>query len=117
MILPVNLRPSGSGTSTMSRGTDTIETVWATGSSEAMIIVSVRYVLRPTPASTPTSRTLTRGTVGVADGDGLAEALGLGTGVARKLGSGSGVPSGPASAVGDGSVKISSAVSLATSVA
>ena len=44
----------------MSRGMETIETVPATGSSEATIIVSVRYVLRVGAESTPTSRTLTR---------------------------------------------------------
>ena len=45
----------------MSRGIDTIETVLPTGSSEATIIVSVRAVLRPTPESTPISRTVMRG--------------------------------------------------------
>src|SRR5690349_8367218 len=103
----------------MSRGTDTIDTVSVSGSSEAMIIVSVRYVLRPTPASTPTSRTLTRGSAGVPVGDGLALALALGDAEAgiRKLGSGSALGRRPARAVGEGSAKISSAVSRATSVA
>ena len=58
----------------MSRGIEIIETVFDTGSSETTIIVSVRYVFRPTPASTPTIRPVTRGTVGLADGD--AEASG-----------------------------------------
>ena len=49
LILPRNLRPSASGTSTMSRGIEIIETVLDTGSSETTIIVSVRYVFRPTP--------------------------------------------------------------------
>jgi hypothetical protein len=61
--------------------------------------------------------TLTRGTAGVGDGDGLAEVLALGDAGMRKLGSGSGVPTGPAIAVGEGSVKISSAASRAASVA
>ena len=42
LSLPLNLRPSGSGTSTMSRGMEIIDTVWPTGSSETTIIVSVR---------------------------------------------------------------------------
>ena len=49
LILPRNLRPSANGTSTMSRGIEIIETVLDTGSSETTIIVSVRYVFRPTP--------------------------------------------------------------------
>src|SRR5918993_5629141 len=60
--------------STMSRGSDSIETVLPTGSSEATIIVSVRNVERPIPESTPISSTFTRGTAGVAEG--LAEADG-----------------------------------------
>ena len=76
MILPLYFRPSGSGTSTMSRGTETIETVSLTLSSDATIIVSVRYVFRPTPASTPTRSTFTRGTAGVGEGLGLTVALG-----------------------------------------
>ena len=44
----------------MSRGSDTIETVWPTGSSEATIIVSVSDALRSGSLSTPTSRTLIR---------------------------------------------------------
>ena len=58
----------------MSRGIEIIETVFDTGSSETTIIVSVRYVFRPTPESTPMIRPVTRGTVGLADGD--AEASG-----------------------------------------
>ena len=60
----------------MSRGMEAMDTVFATGSSEATIIVSVSAVFRPTPESMPISRTLTRGTPGVADGaaDGEAEA-------------------------------------------
>ena len=76
LILPRNLRPSDSGTSTMSRGIDTIDTVWATGSSETTIIVSVRYVLRPTPESTPMIRPLIRGTAGVAEGSSDADGSG-----------------------------------------
>ena len=56
-----NTPPVARGTSTMSRGTETIETVLPTGSSEATIIVSVRAVLRPTPESTPMSRIVMRG--------------------------------------------------------
>ena len=74
LILPRKVRPSGSGTSTMSRGIDAMETVFATGSSDATIIVSVSAVLRPTPESMPISRTFTRGIAGVGDGDGEAEA-------------------------------------------
>ncbi len=44
----------------MSRGSDTIETVLPTGSSEATIIVSVSDALRSGSLSTPTSRTLIR---------------------------------------------------------
>jgi hypothetical protein len=62
---------------------------------------------------------LTRGSAGVAVGDGLALAVALGDADAgiRKLGSGSALGSGPARAVADGWAKISSAVSRATSVA
>ena len=67
--MPRKVRPSGSGTSTMSRGIDARETVFPTGSSDATIIVSVRAVFRPTPESTPISRTFTRGIAGVGDGD------------------------------------------------
>ena len=45
-----------SGTLTMSRGTDTIETVWPTGSSEATIIVSVSDAVRSGSLSTPTQQ-------------------------------------------------------------
>ncbi len=60
----------------MSRGIETIDTVSPTGSSEATIMVSVRNVDRPTPASTPISSTLTRGTSGTSDGSREAEADG-----------------------------------------
>jgi hypothetical protein len=70
LILPLNFRPSGSGTSTMSRGIEIIDTVWATGSRDATIIVSVRYVFRPIPASTPTSSTFWRATAGDGEADG-----------------------------------------------
>ena len=53
----------------MSRGIETIDTVLPTGSRLATIIVSVRAVLRPTPESTPMSRTVTRGVSGVPLGD------------------------------------------------
>src|SRR6476660_7980147 len=115
LILAVNRRPSPSGTSTMSRGTETNDTVFATGSSDATIIVSVRYVRRPTPASTPMMRALIRGTAGVGVGEGLTDSLG--GAVSRKLGSGSGGPEGT-TAIGDGSLaKIASDVSRATCVA
>src|SRR5438093_13340833 len=55
-----NVLPSGSGTSTMSRGTDTIDTAPAAGSSEATIIVSVRNSDRPGPESTPSRSTVNR---------------------------------------------------------
>ena len=57
----------------MSRGIDTIETVFATGSRMATIIVSVRAVFRPTPLSMPMRSTLIRGTAGVGDADGVAD--------------------------------------------
>src|SRR6187402_690759 len=44
----------------ISRGSDTIETVLPTGSSEATIIVSVSDAPRSGSLSTPTSRTLIR---------------------------------------------------------
>ena len=44
----------------MSRGSDSIETVLPTGSSEATIIVSVSDAVRSGSLSTPTSRTLIR---------------------------------------------------------
>ena len=64
----------------MSRGIETIETVWPTGSSETTIIVSVRNVFRPTPWSTPMISTFWRGATGVAEGltDGLGSSLGAG---------------------------------------
>ena len=43
-----------------SRGIETSETVWPTGSSEATIIVSVSVCVRCRVVSTPTSRTLIR---------------------------------------------------------
>ncbi len=101
----------------MSRGTDTIDTVSEAGSIDATIIVSVRYVLRPTPESTPSSSRFTRGAAGVAVGVGDALALADGLAGIRKLGSGSALSRGPAKAVGEASVKIWSAVSRATSVA
>ena len=55
----------------MSRGTETIDTVFRTGSSEATIIESVDAVLRSMPESIPRSRTVTR------CGPGFALALGL----------------------------------------
>ena len=126
LILPRYDRPSGSGTSTMSRGIDTIDTVFPTGSSEATIIVSVRAVLRPTPESTPISSTLIRGISGVGEADGSSEALaegpvdGSSDGVTSKSGSfgstGGGVASGthaPPSATG---WKISVAASRASEV-
>ena len=64
--MPEKTPPPGSGTSTRSRGKERSETVRATGSSDATIIVSVRNVLRPTPASTPRISTLIRPTAGVA---------------------------------------------------
>ncbi len=102
----------------MSRGIEIIETVLDTGSSETTIIVSVRYVFRPTPASTPTIRPVTRGTVGLADGDAEAsgDPLGSGGGVSRFSGSGSGLNDGT-TAAGAGSSKTSSAVSRTASVA
>ena len=86
--MPRYLRPSGSGTSTMSRGIDAIETVFATGSSDTTIIVSVSAVVRPTPESMPISSTLTRGTVGVADGRGarLGRRAGRGRGIDGEVG-------------------------------
>ncbi len=79
----VNLPPPASGTSTMSRGIDTIETVFPTGSSEATIIVSVSAVFRPTPESTPMSRTVIRGWLGVGLGDGEPDAPADGSGVSK----------------------------------
>ncbi len=58
--MPEKTPPPGRGTSTRSRGKERSETVRATGSSDATIIVSVRNVLRPTPASTPRISTLIR---------------------------------------------------------
>ena len=74
--MPRKVRPSGRGTSTMSRGIDAMETVFPTGSSDATIIVSVSAVLRPTPESIPISSTFTRGIDGVGDGDAEAGADG-----------------------------------------
>ena len=101
----------------MSRGTLTIETVEVAGSSETTIIVSVRYVRRPTPASTPTISALMR-SLGGALGDGESEPLAEGEAEAgrRKLGSGAGVIDGSTAATGGASTKIWSAVSRATSV-
>ena len=100
----------------MSRGTETIETVSLTLSSDATIIVSVRYVFRPTPASTPTRSTFTRGTAGVGEGLGLTVALGDADAGTRSLDRARRSAADPPVADGDGS-KISSAVSRATSVA
>ena len=102
----------------MSRGIEIIETVLDTGSSETTIMVSVRYVFRPTPESTPTIRPVTRGTVGLADGDAEArgDPLGSGGGVSKFSGSGSGLNDGT-TAAGAGSSKTSSAVSRIVSVA
>jgi hypothetical protein len=96
----------------MSRGIESIETVWPSGSTDITIIVSVRYVLRPTPASTPMTSTLIREASGVGEGDGSIGAAEAGV---RKLGSGSGVKSG-AAATGAGSTKISFAASRAACV-
>src|SRR5260221_11920992 len=46
--------------STVSRGTETIDTAWPIGSSEATIIVSVLNEFRPTPESTPISSIVKR---------------------------------------------------------
>src|SRR5260221_14604737 len=46
--------------STVSRGTETIDTACPTGSSEATIIVSVLNEFRPTPESTPISSIVKR---------------------------------------------------------
>src|SRR5919198_4668879 len=98
----------------MSRGTEIIETVLPTGSSEATIIVSVRYVVRPTPASTPTTRTFSRcGTSGVAVGVGDGTRLGS---AGERLASGSGVNDG-LRASGDDPANTASSSSRATSVA
>ena len=92
--------------------------MFETGSSETTIIVSVRYVLRPTPESTPMTRPVMRGTAGVGDGDGDGDGvpLGSGGGVSRFSGSGAGVNDGRAT-TGSGSTKTSSAVSRTASVA
>jgi hypothetical protein len=75
----------------MSRGIETIETVWPTGSSDTTIIVSVRNVFRPTPWSTPMISTFWRGAVGDGEGatDGLGSALGPADGRSKSYGSGS----------------------------
>ena len=101
----------------MSRGIDTIETVSVVGSSETTIIVSVRYVRRPTPASTPMIRPLIRAGGGRGRLTAKATATGTGSGgaEARLLGSGSGSMDGP-TAIGEGSTKISSAASRPVSV-
>ena len=89
--------PLGSGTSTMSRASESIETVFATGSSDATISVSVRNVVRPTPASTPISSTFTRAAAG--EGETVGEAPLAGSAVAPGPGDGRrGLP-GAASAV------------------
>ena len=71
----------------MSRGTEAMDTVLPTGSSEATIIVSVAAVLRPTPESIPISSTLMRGTSGVGVGVGDADGCSDGDAATPKSGS------------------------------
>ena len=77
----------------MSRGIETIETVFPTGSSEATIIVSVRKVwIVARPESTPISSTFTRGIAGVADGPADDASPEDGTSLGRSEGSGLSMP-------------------------
>src|SRR5215211_3436111 len=100
----------------MSRGIETMDTVFATGSRLTTIIVSVSAVLRPAPESIPMSSTLILGTAGVADGDAAAEADGAG-GVITKSGSsdstGGGVRLGPSASPSSTGSKTAEAASLA----
>ena len=65
--LPEKCRPPGSGTSTRSRGNDSSDTVPATGRARPRSSCRSGTVRRPTPASTPSSRTLKRARTGVGD--------------------------------------------------
>ena len=53
MIFGANVSPLPSGTSTRSRGIETIETVWPTGSSEMTISESVSAWVRVRPGVDP----------------------------------------------------------------
>ena len=76
----------------MSRGTETIETLSATGSSDATIIVSVDAVLRSGPESIPSSMIVVRRCVipGLGDAEAPAEgeALAPGRSGSSKIGNG-----------------------------
>ena len=60
LSLGPNTSPLPSGVPIRSRGIDTMDTVWPTGSSDATIIVSVRFAVRLPRLSEPTMSTFTR---------------------------------------------------------
>jgi hypothetical protein len=63
LIFGAYVSPLPRGTLTMSRGIETIVTVFPTGSSETTMIVSVSTAVRPGAASRPTRRTFSRSVV------------------------------------------------------
>src|SRR3954468_13678247 len=116
LILPPYVEPhsgralSGTGTSTMSRGTWNIATCFVTGSTETTISVSVLNVASPGRVSAPTRSTLSRslpshgGSVGASVPDAPGSGVGtvsVGDGAAATA-DGSGVSVGWADAPGDG---------------